>query len=172
MKKTINYLAIVSCFALSASLAHAEAKGHGEHLFDDMRGDQKPGDQMHGQMEDKHFKEMDSNGDGMVSKAEFDAAHDKHFKEMDTNGDGQLSPDEMRAGHKAMMEQGKNKRFDEADANHDGALTREEAKKMPMVSKHFDELDTNKDGKITREELDAAMEKMRKKHDKKQPSGW
>jgi Ca2+-binding EF-hand superfamily protein len=67
-----------------------------------------------------------------------------------------------------MMEKTKDKRFEDADANHDGALSREEAKNMPMVSKHFDEIDTNKDGKITREELDAAMEKMRMKHDGKQ----
>lgn len=168
MKKIINYFAVVSCFALIASLAHAEPKGHGEHMYDDMHGDRTAG----GQMEDKHFKEMDTNGDGMVSKAEFDAAHDKHFKNMDTNGDGQLSRDEMKAGHKAMMEQGKNKRFGEADANRDGVLTREEAKKMPMLSKHFDEVDTNKDGKVTREELDAAMEKMRNKHDGKESANW
>ena len=74
MKKTIHYLAAISCFALSASLgaaqAHAEPMGHDEH----MSGDHRAGGQMHEQMEDKHFKEMDTNGDGMVSKAEFDAA--------------------------------------------------------------------------------------------------
>lgn len=168
MKKTINCLAVVSCFALSASLAHAEPKGHGKHMYDDMHGDRMSG----GQMEDRHFKEMDTDADGMISKAEFDAAHDKHFKEMDTDSDGKLSRDEMKAGHMGMMEQGKNKHFDEADANHDGALTREEAKKMPRLSKRFDEVDTNKDSQVTREELDAAMKKMRKGRDGKQPSGW
>ncbi len=167
MNKAIKYLAIVSCFALSASQVYAEPMEHNEH----MSVEHMSGGPIHEQMEDKHFKEMDTNGDGMISKAEFDAAHDKHFKEMDTNGDGKLSPDEMKAGHQKMMEQGKNKHFDEADANHDGALTREEAKNMPMLSKHFDEVDTNKDGKVTREELDAAMEKMRKKHDEKPHSG-
>ncbi|MBI3480939.1 MAG: EF-hand domain-containing protein [Nitrosomonadales bacterium] len=175
MSKPIHYFAIAFCFALGASLASAEPSAHGEHMYDSMHDEHQSGDRMpgmHEHMEDQHFKDMDSNGDGMVSKAEFDAAHDKHFKDMDSNGDGKLSPEEMRAGHKEMLEQGKNKRFDAADINHDGALTREEAKKMPMLSKHFDEVDANKDGKVTREELDAAMEKMRNKRDGKQRSGW
>jgi Ca2+-binding EF-hand superfamily protein len=174
MKISIKYLAIVSCFTLSvslgASLAHAESMGHDEPMHKGMHDDHMSGDHMGEQMEDKHFKEMDTNGDGMVSKTEFDAAHNRHFKEMDTNGDGQLSRDEMKAGHKKMMEKAKDKHFEEADANHDGVLTREEAKNMPMLSKHFDEVDANKDGKVTREEMAAAMEKMRKKHDGKQSS--
>ena len=60
MKKTVNYLAIVSCFTLGASLAHAEPMGHDEP----MHGGQMPNGQMHGQMEDKMFKDADTNGDG------------------------------------------------------------------------------------------------------------
>ncbi len=166
-EKNRVYLTIISCFALGASLAHADSREPSGKMHE--HGDQMPG-QMHGDMKEKMFKEMDTNGDGAISEAEFNAFHAKRFKEMDANGDGKISHDEMEAGHKKMMEKGKGKRFDEADTNHDGALTREEAKKMPMLSKHFDEVDTNKDGKVTREEMDAAMEKRRHDHDAKEHS--
>lgn len=146
MKKTINYLAIISCFTLGASLAHAEPMGHDG--------------QMRGQMEDKMFKAADTNGDGAISRAEFDASHAKRFKEMDANNDGKITRDEMNAARKKMMEKFKNSRFDEADANHDGALTREEAEKMPMLSRNFDKVDADRDGKVTRAEMDTEMEKM------------
>ena len=116
---------------------------------------------MRGQYEEKIFKEMDTNGDGAISKAEFDAFHAKRFKEMDSNGDGKITLDEMKAEHKKLLEKGGRMRFDEADTNHDGALSREEAEKMPGLSKHFDEMDANHDGKVTREEMEAAMKKMR-----------
>jgi len=156
MIKPLHYPVAVICFALSASLAHAAATGAGP---------------MHEQIENQHFKEMDTDGDGMVSKAEYDANHDKHFKAMDTNGDGKLSPDEMRAGHKEAANESMKKRFDEADANHDGMLTREETKKIPMLNRHFDEMDANHDGKVTREEMDMATEYWRHKREKMKNPG-
>lgn len=150
MKNAVNCLAIVSCFALSATMAHAcPTKDSGKMHCP-----------AHGQMGGKMFGNMDANGDGAIARDEFDASHDKHFKELDTNGDGKISRDEMDAGHKKMMEKNLGKSFDEADANHDGALTREEAKEMPMLSSHFDEVDANHDGKVSREERDAVMKKM------------
>lgn len=43
----------------------------------------------------------DTNGDGLVSRQEFQAASDKRFDRMDKNGDGVLSEDErpQRRGH-------------------------------------------------------------------------
>ncbi|MDH4235271.1 MAG: EF-hand domain-containing protein [Gallionella sp.] len=153
MKKTVIYLAVVSGFTLGATLAHAEPMGHDG--------------QMHGQMGDKMFKDADTDGDGAISRAEFDTVHTKRFKEMDTNNDGKITRDEMKAMRDKMMEKGKGARFDEADANHDGALTREEAEKMPMLSRNFDKVDANHDGKVTREEMDAEMGKMRRGRESK-----
>jgi len=150
MKKTITYLAVASCIALSTGLAQAEPMAH------DM-GDGRMG-QMHAQMADAHFKEMDTNSDGSISKAEFDATHNKYFQDMDANKDGKLTPEEMQAGHMQMQEKRRDQHFDEADANHDGALSRAEVEKMPMLSKRFDKIDTNKDGKLSREEMDAGMQ--------------
>jgi hypothetical protein len=152
MKKTISYLAVVSSLVMSVNLAHAE----GEACDENMHG------QHHGQMDGMMFKKLDTNGDGVISKAEFNAFNAKHFKELDTNKDGKLTLEELQGGHKQGMGHGDgttylHQRFNAADANHDGGLDREEAKEMPMLSLYFDEVDANKDGKVTRQEYFDAM---------------
>ena len=99
MKRTMYCLTAVCSFALVASWAYAEPKSHGESQHDEGMSRE----QMHERMGKRHFKEMDTNGDKMISKAEFDAAHNKHFQEMDATGDGSLNSDEMKAGHKKAM---------------------------------------------------------------------
>ena len=110
---------------------------------------------------EKHFKEMDADHDGMISKAEFDAAHSKHFHDMDTDKDNKLSRAEMAAGHQKAAGKIREKGFEAADTDKNGELTREEVKNMPRLSKGFDKMDTNKDGKLTRDEMEAAMQKRR-----------
>jgi len=39
---------------------------------------------------------MDTDGDGMVSLSEFQAAHERIFKAMDSNKDGRVSFEEMQ----------------------------------------------------------------------------
>ncbi|RFC34452.1 MAG: EF hand [Candidatus Nitrotoga sp. MKT] len=88
MKKTFSYLAITSCFILVTTLAHADTDAsHGK---------------MDGKMQEKMFKALDANSDGMVTTDEFNAFHAKKFKELDVNGNGQITLDEMKAGHKKM----------------------------------------------------------------------
>jgi len=139
----------ISFFAIGTSMVYAEVDGVG-----------MPATKAQ-QWADSHFKEMDSNGDDAITKAEFDAFHTKHFQDIDSNGDGKLTREEMRKGHKEKRVKAKGSRFEEADADHDNSISREEAKKLPKVSKHFDKIDANNDGKLDREELEASMEKMR-----------
>lgn len=47
------------------------------------------------------------------------------------------------------------KRFSAADTNVDGQLTRDEARKMPWVSKNFDAIDTTRKGSVTMAEIEA-----------------
>ncbi|MEW5903496.1 MAG: EF-hand domain-containing protein [Pseudomonadota bacterium] len=104
---------------------------------------------------------MDKNGDGVVSRKEFDAYHAERFQELDTNKDGKLSADELTPMHPPMhgmlrggMQMSFEQHFDAADTNHDGFLSREEAKDgMPILFDRFDENDANKDGKISKDEI-------------------
>ena len=93
MKKTFSYLAITSCFVLGTTLAHADS------------------DASYGKMQDKMFKAMDANSDGMVTTDEFNTFHAKKFKAMDVNGNGQITLEEMKAGYKKMMDDGGRKKM-------------------------------------------------------------
>lgn len=157
MKKTTMYFAAVTGFILSAGLAHAD----GEKCDSPMHN-QSPVSQQTGIM----FKSVDTNGDGAVSKSEFNryyAKHNtKHFKELDANKDGKLAPDEMQGGRKQEMTRSDgtthlDQRFKAADANSDGGLNKAEANGMPMLNAYFDQVDANKDGKVTRQEYFDAM---------------
>ena len=47
----------------------------------------------------KRFAKLDTNGDGMLDKAEIDAMLTRRFQRLDTNGDGIASTDERAAAH-------------------------------------------------------------------------
>lgn len=160
MKRTISCLAAVTGIVMSTSLALAQ----GDHCDENMHGLTHTKSQ--GADNGGLFSRLDTNGDGVISKAEFDAFNAEHFKNLDTNKDGNISPDELRAAqnqvppNQGMHSDGTthlDQRFYAADVNHDGGLDREEAVNMPMLSKYFDEVDTNKDGKVTRQEYFDAM---------------
>ncbi len=157
MKKTTKYLVAVSGLILSAGLAHAD----GEKCDSPMHNSSKVS-----QQQGIAFKSVDTNGDGAISKAEFNAYYAKHnarhFKEVDTNKDGKITPDEMQGGQRQEMGQSDGTthldlRFKAADVNHDGGLDKAEANDMPMLNAYFDQVDANKDGKVTRQEYFDAM---------------
>jgi Ca2+-binding EF-hand superfamily protein len=156
MKKTTKFFAAVAGFVLSAGLAHAD----GEKCDSPMHNSSNVSQQ------GITFKSVDTNGDGAISKSEFNAYYNKHnakhFKELDTNKDGKISPEELQGGHKQEMAANDgtthlDQRFKAADANHDGGLSKQEANDMPMLNAYFDQVDTNKDGKVTRQEYFDAM---------------
>jgi hypothetical protein len=50
----------------------------------------------------EHWAKLDTNGDGLVSKAEAQASAPRlaeRFDQLDANQDGQLSKEEMKASH-------------------------------------------------------------------------
>ena len=58
----------------------------------------------------EHFKQIDKDGDGRISKAEAQAGAPRlaaHFEQIDANGDGFVTPEEMRAAHQRHAKAGK-----------------------------------------------------------------
>lgn len=62
-----------------------------------------------GNMMKKHFQEMDTNGDGKVSKEEWAAFHETKFSSLDKDGDGFVSAEELKE-HKKEKRQDKVKK--------------------------------------------------------------
>ena len=155
MKKSIYFFAVISCFVLIVISAYADREGFGLLMHKESNT----------ASQGAVFEDVDTNGDGSISKAEFDAYFarqtTKCSREMDTNKGGKITPDEMQGAPEgdtgqndiaAFLEQ----RFNAVDTNHDGVLDREEANAMPMLKAYFDKVDSNKDGKVTLQEyLDA-----------------
>lgn len=56
---------------------------------------QMPQGQKKAQMQ-QHLKEVDTNGDGNISKEEFMASCEKRFQKMDANGDGQITKEDRQ----------------------------------------------------------------------------
>lgn len=122
------------------------------------------------------FTDADSNRDGRLSMAEFQAARSRklaeQFAKLDANKDGGLTQDEMREAvreHRHMRSARKHQAMamrEQAralDANGDHALSRAEiGDKMPKLAENFDAIDLDNDGALSRDELRAGREAMRK----------
>jgi len=123
----------------------------------------------------------DTNQDGVIERAEFDAMHDARFLAMDADGNGFVSQaefataheqrraeraknkDEWRAGHAAMMLQ-------RMDSSGDGRVTADEWQAAAL--RRFVAMDANGDGAVTPDEMQGhhGKHKHGMPHDGKQAS--
>lgn len=126
---------------------------------------------------EKLLQRFDANKNGQLEAAELPERMQEHIADIDTSGDGVVSKDELgahfqarAAEHRAKFAERAKERFDKKDANHDGALEQSE------VGEHWAKLsaaDSNGDQKLTPDELKAAFEagklrpKMRGEHGKR-----
>ena len=123
----------------------------------------------------EHFKKADANGDGVVTKAEADAARDKmraafaekrqerkgeRFAALDTDKNGSLSKEEFlappapRGDGKDAGRPGRDGKHGR-DGRHGGWGGKRHGGGMAMTGHWFDRADANKDGKVTLAEAQA-----------------
>ena len=121
------------------------------------------------------FERADKNGDGFVTRVEFNASRAVMFAHLDSNGDGAITQAEVEAARKAFRERmgkppvgthehaqhKKHRSFlERIDANGDGRVGGAEF--AAAGDRMFAKLDNNSDGQLTKEEL---PRRHRKHHD-------
>lgn len=139
----------ISAVALLAGLAAFPV------LADGGRGGEHRGAAM-GERIGEMIQAADADGDGVVTRAEFDAHRAARFAEVDANGDGALSREEARAAAIARAveraERNFDARFERLDADGDGMIGADAAM-SGREGRLFAALDANDDGAVTAEEI-------------------
>jgi Ca2+-binding EF-hand superfamily protein len=112
------------------------------------------------------FKELDSNDDGRISLAEFEAGTDKKFKSMDADGNGRVTTAEMDAVKAKLGGESRTApragtstadRVKVLDTDGDGTVSAQEMNARARAK--FDAWDTNRDGYLSKNELRTGYEK-------------
>ena len=96
-------------------------------------------------------QELDTDGDGAVSRAEFLAPHDARVQAMDADGDGQVTEQEMIDFAMARVQARIAERFADLDSDGDGVLTAEEIAARP--NERFARMDQDDDERLTVHDL-------------------
>lgn len=137
MKHT-KFIAVIVAVASVAVSGAALAKGGGHH-----------GPKM-------SFEEIDADGNGTLTKAEFEALKETRFKATDSDGDGKLSLQEMQAHAQDQAEQRAARMLERFDKNGDGGLSMDELPKPRRGAKMFDHMDGDGSGGISKQEFEEA----------------
>jgi Ca2+-binding EF-hand superfamily protein len=114
----------------------------------------------HTERVEQHFAELDTDGDGRVTREEAASHRAAMFGRADTNGDGAVSEAEFIEVGRKRVEARQKKHFARLDKDGDGAVTPDE-----FGGRHdhfFDRMDADGDGVVTLDEAKAA----RQRHDK------
>jgi len=100
-----------------------------------------------------HAKELDTDGDGIVTREEMTAEVAKTFAGYDRNQDGKLVADEYSGtgGVRSAMGGFVKQHAQEIDADSDGAITKDELQSIAL--RMFDKADPNRDGTLSPDEI-------------------
>jgi Ca2+-binding EF-hand superfamily protein len=100
------------------------------------------------------FTSYDLNGDGVITEREADAAPkgglEDHFDDVDADGDGNISRAEFRAAAVNLLG---GVPFNKVDTDGDGSISQNEAEaNAPLLWQNFGRLDVNDDDQISKQE--------------------
>ncbi len=140
---------LITALVAGVALTSGSIAGIGTALAGDKDGKEGWHGRQHGHMIEK----LDTDKDGKVSKAEFEAQRAADFAAADTNKDGNVSQAELSAFHEKKMAERKAERekrmYERLDANKDGKVTKDEFKAGGM----FDRMDKDDDGMVGPDEM-------------------
>ncbi|ENY81572.1 MULTISPECIES: EF-hand domain-containing protein [Sphingopyxis] len=106
----------------------------------------------------QELRDADRNGDGVVSRAEFQQYRVGRWAKMDRNGDGYFSKDDLPALARSRWDSDRLTQLRrDFDKNRDGRISRAEFVGGPMPM--FDAADSNRDNQVSKAELQALGQK-------------
>ena len=107
----------------------------------------------------KMFGRCDTDGNGQISRDEFEACRKVKFEQVDANKDGKATFEEFQAQSMARKQQRQQMMFQQMDANGDGTVTADEFD--DAHESKFEQMDTDGDGAINQAEAQQMRQKMR-----------
>lgn len=111
------------------------------------------------------FDRLDADGDGVITRAEIEAARLARAAEMDADGDGTITREEFVAWHAARAAERAERRagrmFDRVAGPDAEGIAPEQMLREGRIDRMFARLDTDGDGAISREEFEAGAARMR-----------
>lgn len=101
------------------------------------------------------FEEVDTNGDGKITRDEMQARAAARFGEADSDGDGAISREEMMARAMARVEARVDRKMDWMDADDDGKVTQAEMQQMrgKRMGRMIEWMDKDGDGALSKDEF-------------------
>lgn len=157
--KQIPLLGMIVVATMASSLAYAQG------------GPDGPGPRGEGFMQER-FADLDTNGDGRITRDEVDAKIAADFSAADTDGNGTLSEEEADAFHQARHEErmarheerreGRGDRHFNRAAGDDGVIDREEFATHGLH--RFEMADLDENGEVTETEMELVASVMGGRH--------